>query len=171
MSDILKSVIQDLINDRTEQATVSIHQYIVNKTQGLTGLTEATKDPKAVITAITALPIGDKPDAKIQAFLQKMCDRAEKLVLKKVLSDPDNYGLDYDIKAKDIRDESSAWATHVEVFENGFTIQVNLDLDNIGGDSRNHEQESFDVSGKPVADINGKYLAVLSAQFGFARDN
>jgi hypothetical protein len=41
MSDLLKSVIQDLINDRTEQAQVSIHQYIVTKTQEVAGLQEA----------------------------------------------------------------------------------------------------------------------------------
>lgn len=45
MSDILKSVIQDLINDRAEQAQVSIHQYIVGKTQQVAGLAEA-KAPK-----------------------------------------------------------------------------------------------------------------------------
>lgn len=47
MPDILKSVIQDLINDRTEQAQVSIHQYIVAKTQEIAGLSEA----KAKVTA------------------------------------------------------------------------------------------------------------------------
>lgn len=36
--EVLKSMLQDLINDRTEQATVTIHDYIVNKTQQLTGL-------------------------------------------------------------------------------------------------------------------------------------
>lgn len=34
----LKSMLQDLINDRTEQATVTIHDYLVAKTQGMTGL-------------------------------------------------------------------------------------------------------------------------------------
>jgi hypothetical protein len=41
MSDLLKQVIQDLINDRAEQAQVSIHDYIVAKTQEVAGLTEA----------------------------------------------------------------------------------------------------------------------------------
>ena len=40
MSDLLKSVIQDLINDRSEQAEVTIHEYFVAKTQEVTGLTE-----------------------------------------------------------------------------------------------------------------------------------
>lgn len=39
MSDLLKSVIQDLINDRSEQAQVTIHDYIVSKTQEIAGLT------------------------------------------------------------------------------------------------------------------------------------
>lgn len=34
----LKSMLQDLINDRPEQATVTIHDYIVAKTQQLAGL-------------------------------------------------------------------------------------------------------------------------------------
>jgi hypothetical protein len=41
MSYLLKQVIQDLINDRTEQAQVSIHDYIVAKTQEVAGLSEA----------------------------------------------------------------------------------------------------------------------------------
>lgn len=45
MSNILKSVIQDLINDRPEQASVSLHEYIVGKTQELTGLKEAESTP------------------------------------------------------------------------------------------------------------------------------
>lgn len=34
----LKSVLQDLIHDRQEQASVTIHDYIVAKTQEITGL-------------------------------------------------------------------------------------------------------------------------------------
>ena len=41
MSDLLKQVIQDLIQDRGEQAQVTIHDYFVTKTKELTGLTEA----------------------------------------------------------------------------------------------------------------------------------
>ena len=36
----LKSMLQDLINDRPEQAEVTIHNYIVAKTQQMAGLTE-----------------------------------------------------------------------------------------------------------------------------------
>ena len=39
----LKSMLQDLINDRTEQATVTIHDYIVAKTQAAAGLGQATE--------------------------------------------------------------------------------------------------------------------------------
>ena len=34
----LKSMLQDLINDRPEQAEVTIHNYIVSKTQQMAGL-------------------------------------------------------------------------------------------------------------------------------------
>ena len=34
----LKSMLQDLINDRQEQATVTIHDYLVAKTQQMAGL-------------------------------------------------------------------------------------------------------------------------------------
>lgn len=49
MSDLLKSVIQDLINDRTEQAQVTIHDYIVAKTQQIAGLAEAKTGEFVVI--------------------------------------------------------------------------------------------------------------------------
>jgi hypothetical protein len=39
--DQLKAMLQDLINDRQEQAQVTIHDYIVAKTQQLAGLTAA----------------------------------------------------------------------------------------------------------------------------------
>ena len=39
--EMLKNMLQDLINDRPEQATVTIHDYIVTKTQELAGLGQA----------------------------------------------------------------------------------------------------------------------------------
>lgn len=36
----LKAMLQDLINDRPEQAEVTIHDYIVAKTQDLAGLSQ-----------------------------------------------------------------------------------------------------------------------------------
>jgi hypothetical protein len=37
-SDALKSMLQDIINDRTEQASVTMHDYFVAKTREVTGL-------------------------------------------------------------------------------------------------------------------------------------
>lgn len=37
----LKSVVQDLIADKREQAEVTIHQYLVAKTQQMSGLASA----------------------------------------------------------------------------------------------------------------------------------
>jgi hypothetical protein len=46
----LKSMLQDLINDRPEQAEVTIHNYIVAKTQQLAGLaTAAPVEPSAPV--------------------------------------------------------------------------------------------------------------------------
>ena len=43
--DQLKSMLQDLINDRQEQATVTIHDYLVAKTQSLAGFTQPADEP------------------------------------------------------------------------------------------------------------------------------
>jgi len=40
----LKSMLQDLINDRPEQAEVTIHNYIVAKTQELAGFSAAKEE-------------------------------------------------------------------------------------------------------------------------------
>ena len=40
----LKSMLQDLINDRPEQAEVTIHNYIVSKTQQMAGLGQTEID-------------------------------------------------------------------------------------------------------------------------------
>ncbi len=46
----LKSMLQDLINDRTEQAEVTIHNYIVSKTQQLAGFAQpAVAAPAEVV--------------------------------------------------------------------------------------------------------------------------
>jgi hypothetical protein len=49
----LKTMLQDLINDRPEQATVTIHDYIVAKTQQLAGLGQAAPTAPAA-TEVTA---------------------------------------------------------------------------------------------------------------------
>lgn len=43
----LKSMLQDLINDRPEQAEVTIHNYIVAKTQQLAGLNQAEAEHRS----------------------------------------------------------------------------------------------------------------------------
>lgn len=42
--DTLKTMLQDLINDRTEQAEVTIHNYLVAKTQAIAGFGTTTED-------------------------------------------------------------------------------------------------------------------------------
>lgn len=46
--ELLKSVLNDLINDKHEQASVSLHSYLTTKTQEVAGLaqqqTEVTDD-------------------------------------------------------------------------------------------------------------------------------
>ena len=70
MSDLLKSVIQDLINDRTEQAQVSIHDYIVGKTQQIAGLAEA-KEAKNPVVALWGKIEAKYGNAKSIDFLEK----------------------------------------------------------------------------------------------------
>ena len=41
MKEALKAMLQDIINDRHEEAAVALHSYIVGKTQETVGLTEA----------------------------------------------------------------------------------------------------------------------------------
>lgn len=39
--EVLKSMLQDIINDRQEQASVTMHDYFVAKTREVTGLASA----------------------------------------------------------------------------------------------------------------------------------
>lgn len=41
-TDALKSMLQDIINDRHEQATVTVHDYFVSKMREVSGLGQAT---------------------------------------------------------------------------------------------------------------------------------
>lgn len=48
--EALKSMLQDVINDRMEQASVTMHDYFVSKTREVTGLAksqEALESPAA----------------------------------------------------------------------------------------------------------------------------
>lgn len=42
--DALKSMLQDVINDRMEQASVTMHDYFVSKTREVTGLAKQPQD-------------------------------------------------------------------------------------------------------------------------------
>ncbi len=91
MSDLLKQVIQDLINDRTEQAQVSIHDYIVAKTQEVAGLSEAAKKEAAKKMQF--------PGCKV-TMLQSWKGKLDKAVKE----------LGYDIEMSGYDDASTAWS-------------------------------------------------------------
>lgn len=42
--EALKSMLQDVINDRMEQASVTMHDYFVAKTREVTGLAKSNDD-------------------------------------------------------------------------------------------------------------------------------
>lgn len=44
---LLKSMLQDIINDRQEQASVTMHDYFVSKTREVSGLGDASIDQPA----------------------------------------------------------------------------------------------------------------------------
>lgn len=50
-SEVLKSMLQDIINDRQEQATVTMHDYFVAKTREVTGLAQAAEPVEADLDA------------------------------------------------------------------------------------------------------------------------
>jgi hypothetical protein len=45
--EALKSMLQDVINDKMEQASVTMHDYFVSKTREVTGL--ATAKPEEIV--------------------------------------------------------------------------------------------------------------------------
>jgi hypothetical protein len=44
--EALKSMLQDVINDRMEQASVTMHDYFVSKTREVTGLAKQAPKPE-----------------------------------------------------------------------------------------------------------------------------
>ena len=44
-SETLKAMLQDIINDRTEQAAVTMHDYFVSKTREVAGLNKTVEAP------------------------------------------------------------------------------------------------------------------------------
>jgi len=45
-SEVLKSMLQDIINDRQEQASVTMHDYFVLKTCEISGLSAETPEAR-----------------------------------------------------------------------------------------------------------------------------
>ena len=71
MSDLLKTVIQDLINDRPEQASAALHTYLVGKTQQVTGLGEAkSAAPKQTLAQqLLTVEKDEQPDVPLRKKL------------------------------------------------------------------------------------------------------
>lgn len=46
--ELLKSMLQDIINDRQEQATVTMHDYFVSKTREVAGMGQPQQDPDPI---------------------------------------------------------------------------------------------------------------------------
>jgi len=44
-SELLKSMLQDIINDRPEQAQVTMHDYFVSKTREVAGMGQPAQSP------------------------------------------------------------------------------------------------------------------------------
>lgn len=47
-SETLKSMLHDIINDRHEQATVTMHDYFVAKTREVSGLAQSDTEPESI---------------------------------------------------------------------------------------------------------------------------
>lgn len=127
----------------------------------------------SLINQLLAVKEGEKPDAKLVAKLERLCDSAEKIMMRRVLADPDNFGIDtYETSKREIRSGTHIWAQRVTVFENGFLVDLNVDTDDIGGDSTNHESVGFDANGKEAqsGQFSGQDVAVFDVQEDFLRE-
>lgn len=134
----------------------------------LTALREAKTPAMTHAQKFSAIKVGQKPDDKTKAVLQKLCDKAEKEMLRMVLRDPDNYGIDtYDTKNAEIRSGTNIWVTHIGVHENGYHMMMMVDTDDIGGSSDNHEDLFLDRSGKITNASHGEQICVLTVQDDF----
>ena len=126
----------------------------------------------SVAQKLTAVAVGQKPDEASQKLLQKMGDATEKIVLKRVLNNPDNYGLDYDVTKKEIRESAHPYTQRVDLCKNGFSVEANIDLDDIGGGgSTNYDSVLFGLDGKLFpGDSVGEPVATFNAQDGWTRE-
>ena len=62
-SELLKSMLQDIINDRQDNASVTMHDYFVSKTREVTGMSQ--QEPEAAHAA-TDLGNDDNDDDENQ---------------------------------------------------------------------------------------------------------
>lgn len=86
-AETLKAVLQDLINDRAEQASVTMHEYFVAKTQEISGLSEA-KEPSAIAQVHALAKAGGLLPTEGVVAAAKATDRLYYVVSK----DPDEPG-------------------------------------------------------------------------------
>jgi hypothetical protein len=125
-----------------------------------------------ISNALAAIPDGNKPTGKLADFLQKLDDKACKDMLKQVLANPDNYGVnESDHTAKEIRNGANCWVQFIDVCEHGYLVTMNVDTDDIGGDSTNHEELTYDLSGKLTKANLGKAFGSFDAQENWTRQD
>lgn len=111
-------------------------------------ITEVTAKKPSVIEQMLAVEPGQKLDAKLQSWLEKLCAKAEKAIIKDAAQNPDVYGIDFDVTPAEIRKYAHCWAVHVDVSKSGFRIELNLDTDDIGGESSDYVDVIADETGK-----------------------
>ena len=136
------------------------------KVSELTGK-KASQVKPSLKDILFALEDGQEPDAKTVKVLERMMYKAEKDMLKRVLANPDNFGIEYDVKVREIRSGTNIHTTHVAFNDEGLCFMMMVDTDDIGGSSDNHEDFCVDWSGAPVAGEAGESEGLLDAQDGF----
>lgn len=110
---------------------------------------------------------GDKPDAAIVKLFNKMARAAEKIQLKDAI---DNFEYDGETTKAELRKGIHVWCQRLTAHENGFEVSLNTDLDDVGGDSTNYSELSFDLSGNYEENLKlGKAIATFEEQEGWER--
>lgn len=62
-------------------------------------------------------------------------------------ADPDSYGMDSQTTKTEVMRSSSGYGQTVEVYENGYFVEMIIDFDDVGGDSYNHAKGWIDSAG------------------------
>jgi hypothetical protein len=134
------------------------------------------KAPKLTLAQrLEAVEVGKEPDDALKAVLQKMADKAEKELYRDVVNDPDTYGIDtYDNTKSEIRNGVNVWTMRIYLTKDGFTADLNLDTDDIGGESSDYYTIRFDAACKRVGEIGADvgeddYIAMFD-QTGWKRE-